>query len=83
METRWNEISRIKQTLPLCIKSIILFSNKCQWQPTIILKPGSWVDEPRDYLLIVNSSINYIDESCIRTRILMSTNESQQAQAQK
>jgi len=34
------------------------------------------VDELRDYLLIINSLINYIDESYIQTRILMKTNES-------
>ena len=76
MKMRWNSISRIKQSTLLCMKTIIFFSNKCQCQPTKLHKPDSSVDELRDDLFTINSLINYTDDSCIRTRILMTTNES-------
>jgi len=45
-------------------------------QTTTLLKINSSISKPRDYLLIVNSLINYIDESFVHTRILITTNES-------
>jgi len=71
MEKRWNAISKIKQTSLSCMKEIIFFSNKCQYQPTKLLKPDYSADKPGEYLLIVTFLINYIDESFIHTRILM------------
>jgi len=47
-------------------------NNQCQL--TKLLKPDSIADELGDYLLTINSLINYIDQSCIHTRILMITN---------
>jgi len=76
MERRWNVISRIQQTSPSCMKMILLFSINNQCQPTKLLKSDSSMNEPRDYLLIVNFLINCIDESCIHRRILMISNES-------
>ena len=57
-------------------KKIIFFSNKCQCQPSKLLKLDSSMDEFGDYILTVNSLINYINEFCIRTRIWMIKNES-------
>jgi len=47
-----------------------------QYQPTILLKLDSSANEPKDYVLSRNSLINHIDESCIHTKILMTTNKS-------
>jgi len=41
-----------------------------------LLKHDSSMDELEDYLLIVNLLINYIDEFCIKIRILTTTNRS-------
>jgi len=45
MKRRWNAIFKIKQTSLSCVKPII-FLNKYQCQPTIILKLDSSTDEP-------------------------------------
>jgi len=43
------------------IKKVTFFSNNHLCQSTKLLKPDSSSDEFGDYLLIVNSLINYID----------------------
>jgi len=73
-----NEILRVRfqQTSLSCMNIIFFFSFNNQCQPTKLLKPDSSIDELRNYLLTVIFFINYIDESCIPTKFLMTTNES-------
>ena len=78
VKDEYNEIAknRFYQILLSCIKIIFLFFINNQCQSIKLLKLDSLVDESGDNALIVNFLINYINESYIKTRILMTTNES-------